>query len=141
MKPRKISDDIRAACVTFLKAGKLTAREIGNELNVSPSYVCSVRVSAGLPAAYRGCRRMHAPEPTREGMPTCKCGLLLPCTCAEEDAERGRPRRAEDWAAQVQARLDELRALGFHEPADEELARNQFLNVDLPLHLPKGNET
>ena len=40
-------------------------------------------------------------------------------------------------AAQVQARLDRLRALGFNEPNDEERARNQFVNVDLPLHLPR----
>ena len=42
----------------------------------------------------------------------------------------------EALAAQVQARLDRLRALAFEEPTDEERARNQFVNVDLPLHLP-----
>ena len=31
-----------------------------------------------------------------EERPRCRCGLSLPCTCAEEDAVRGRPRRAED---------------------------------------------
>ena len=41
-------------------------------------------------------------------------------------------------AAQVQARLERLRLLGFDDPNDEERARNQFVNVDLPLHLPGG---
>ena len=44
------------------------------------------------------------------------------------------PREVE--AAQVQARLDRLRTLGYDEPTDEERARNQFVNVDMPLHLP-----
>ena len=47
------------------------------------------------------------------------------------------PREA--LAAQVQARLDRLRARGYDEPTDEERERNQFVNVDLPLHLP-GDE-
>lgn len=44
------------------------------------------------------------------------------------------PREVE--ATQVQARLDRLRTLGYDEPTDEERARNQFVNVDMPLHLP-----
>jgi len=44
---------------------------------------------------------------------------------------------AEAAAAQVQARLDRLREFGYVEPTYEERKRNQFVNVDLLLHLPR----
>jgi hypothetical protein len=47
--------------------------------------------------------------------------------------------KAEVTKARAQARLDRLRALGYDEPTDEERARNQFVNVDMPLHSSGGN--
>ena len=35
-------------------------------------------------------------------------------------------------------REEKLHTLGYDDPTDEERARNQFVNVDLPLHLPRG---
>ena len=48
------------------------------------------------------------------------------------------PREA--LAVQVRARLDRLRALGFDEPTEDERERNQFSNVDLPLHSRRSSD-
>ena len=86
-----LSKDIRAACEAFLRECKLTAREISAKLHISPASVYDVRRAAGLPIANRDGSRRRRPEQSRKGLPTCKCGLLLPCTCG------GKPRRAEDY--------------------------------------------
>ena len=87
----RLGDSIRAACFAMLKEDTKTAREIGEELGISPASVYGVRKAAGLPIANRGGSRKRRPEQSRKGLPTCKCGLLLPCTCG------GKPRRAEDY--------------------------------------------
>ena len=78
----RLSDEVRAACLALLKAGTKTAREIGEELHISPASVYDVRRASGLPRAYRGGSRKRVAEPSREDLPTCRwCGLLAPCVC------------------------------------------------------------
>ena len=82
----KLSDEIRAACFAMLKEDTKTAREIGEELGISPASVYDVRKAAGLPIANRGGSRKRRPEQSRKGLPKCPwCPLLAPCTCTGPD--------------------------------------------------------
>ena len=90
----RLSNETIAACVAMLKE-EHTVRAIHEALGISGASVYDIRREHIL-----GVERTHGrklAEVSRRDLPTCACGLLLPCTCAEEDAARGRPRRAEDF--------------------------------------------
>ena len=90
----RLADSTVASCVAMLKEER-TVRAISAALGISGASVYDIRRKHLL-----GIERTHGrklAEVSRKDLPTCSCGLLLPCTCAEENAARGRPRRAEDF--------------------------------------------
>ena len=87
----------RLQAVALLNSGKSLA-EVAEIMHTSRDCVSAHRRFAGLPPMGRKRRYTTADKDSRAGLPTCWCGLLLPCTCTG-------PARAE----QFMGRRDEPR--------------------------------